>query len=208
MQFRFLLRQNWNDPMRRNEWLHIHPSFFVFWTVTCLLDADGYLWQFVLAAGIHEMGHAAAVFLAGGRIDQLVLYAAGACMQVHHPRGYWCDIAIAAAGPLAGFAAAIVSAGWGNLSFAGVNLLLSLFNCLPVLPLDGGCIVAYLLCLSPAGLRGYDFLCWVSLAESAGLIALGFYVWCRTGTNLALLVIGIILFVGNCGRQRMHEKAT
>lgn len=195
--------------MRMNERLKIHPSFFVFWTITCLLDVDGYLWQFVLAAGIHELGHAAAVFLAGGRIDTLVLYAAGACMNIHHTRGYVCDILIAAAGPLSGFIAAIVSAELGNLSFSGVNLLLSLFNCLPILPLDGGCIVAYLLCLSPAGLRGYDFLCFLSLAESLGIIGLGCYVWQRTGTNIALLVIGLTLFAGNCGLQRIREeKAT
>ena len=192
--------------MRRNERLVVAPSFYAFWTVTCLLDADGYLMQFVAAAILHELGHAAAVLLMGGQIDQLVLYAAGACMKIHHRRGYLCDIFITAAGPMAGFGAAVISAHMGCISFAGVNFLLSVFNCLPILPLDGGCLVAYLLCLSPAGLRGCDVFRWISLAESIGITPIGWYVWCRTGTNLALLVIGMLLIAGNSsaiGQERL-----
>lgn len=189
--------------MKRTDRLCVRPSFFVFWTIACLLDSDGTLPLFVLAAGIHELGHAVAVWIAGGTVDQVVLYAAGACMSVHHSRGYVCDLLIAAAGPLAGFVTAWISGQIGWISFAGVNVILSVLNCLPIVPLDGGCMLASLLCLSPLGLRGQDALCVLSLVQSAALTVLGAYLLYRTGTNIALLVIGVTLTAGNLGYGTM-----
>lgn len=189
--------------MRIADQLELHPSFFVFWTIACLLDADGTLPLFVFAAAVHELGHAAAVQLAGGRVERIVLYAAGACMQVRHGRGYGGDLLIAAAGPLAGCLAAWIAAQAGWISFAGANLILSLFNCLPIVPLDGGCMLSSLLCLSPLGLRGGDALRVLSLVQSLALTALGACLLIRTGSNIALLVIGLTLTAGNLGCGRM-----
>lgn len=186
-------------PRIRIEQISIHPSFYLFWTLYCLLSRGAYIWDFVLAAVIHELGHIAAVALFGGEIQQLIFYAAGICMRIHHQRGYICDSVIAAAGPLAGMLAAVIGMKLGWYEFAGANFLLTMLNCLPILPLDGGCIVAYALCLSPAGLRGYDALRMMSLAGSVLLMGAGVYIWYLTGSNVSLLVIGITLFLGNCG---------
>ena len=184
--------------MKHTEWI-IHPSFYVFWAVWCLLDQSGYLWYFLLAALVHELGHAAAVLACGGEIRRIILYAAGACIQVHHKKGYPADIGIAAAGPLAGLLMAILCTAVGWTNAAGASLLLTLFNCLPILPLDGGCIAACALCMTPLGLRGYDGLRMVSMAGSAGLVVLGGVVLAETGTNAALLTAGMTLFLGNAG---------
>lgn len=203
MRSRWRRRPYRRMTMRITDRLEIRPSFFVFWTAACLLDADGTLPLFVLAAAVHELGHAAAVYLAGGRVERMVLYAAGACMQVRHGRGYTGDLVIAAAGPLAGALAAWISAQAGWVSFAGANLILSLFNCLPIVPLDGGCMLSCLLCLSPLGLRGGDVLRALSLVQSLVLTGVGVGLLMRTGNSIALLVIGLMLTAGNLGCGRM-----
>lgn len=179
--------------------IKLHPSFFVFWAVFCLLDQEGYLKYFVAAAGLHELGHAAAVYLCGGRVICLRLAGPGACMEVVHPRGYQGDFVIAAGGPATGAIAALVSAALGWTTFCGANTLLTVLNCLPILPLDGGCMMASLLCMTPLGIRGEDMLRAFSRIGALFVALAGLAVLWQTRSNAALLVIGMILLFGKDG---------
>ena len=117
-----------------------------------VLTADE-LTALALAVLAHEAGHAAAIYLTGGRVTALRLAVTGPIIcrtgGTDGAREAFCALA----GPLAGVLYAIVSAERLPLS-AGMSLVLSAFNSLPALPLDGGRALAAL----AGGARGGDGL--------------------------------------------------
>ncbi len=109
-----------------------------------VLDVSEFI-ALILAAAAHELGHIAAIALTGGRVVSITANATGAVISRSAPRSrlreFFCD----AAGPLAGViwagAASELGKALGSdmlLVSAGMSLVLSAFNALPVLPLDGG----------------------------------------------------------------------
>lgn len=119
--------------------LQVGDSFILMAAVAGFLDTTGIAPLFFMAAALHEAGHALAVRVVGGQMTCLRLTALGGVMRYRLFRpSPAADFWIAAAGPLAGLFAAWIAAGLGSFRFAGANLLLSLFNLLPVRPLDGG----------------------------------------------------------------------
>ena len=124
---------------------------------------------------VHELGHIVALRLYGLRVRRITADLRGLCIEYSGlcaPLGHAVS---ALAGPVAGlgyaFAASYYSRGGSNevltLS-AGVSLLLSLFNLLPILPLDGGRVFRQVCILTLGELRGAQ-LC---RAVSAVLLSL------------------------------------
>lgn len=99
----------------------------------------------LLAVLVHELGHLAALRLLGLRVLGLRVELKGLCVEYAGRPGAAREALCAAAGPVAGFLfAALLSLPpawddnpWLRLT-AGLSLLLSFFNLLPALPLDGG----------------------------------------------------------------------
>ena len=83
----------------------------------------------VLACGAHELGHLLAIRLLGGAVREIRLTAIGAELVLAGPLGYWQEGAAALAGPGVNLLLALLCCqfSWG-LSFAGLNLVLALFN--------------------------------------------------------------------------------
>lgn len=104
------------------------------------------------AVSVHELGHLAALRLLGLRIRAFRSEAQGFCIDYEGETTRLGHIAAALAGPAAGlvlaFALSALATRRGS-SFcaltAGVSLLLSLFNLLPVRRLDGGRITGLIL---------------------------------------------------------------
>ena len=94
----------------------------------------------------HELGHIVVLRGLGCRITELDLEPGGLCIKYAGSPGNAGQIAAAAAGPLAGLLYASIAARFGEAGHysAGISLLLSIFNLLPCLPLDGGRIAAAL----------------------------------------------------------------
>ena len=158
----------------------------------------------LLAAAAHELGHLAAILGLGLRLREIRAELGGLRMEYSGDTGTAGHLGIAAAGPAAGFLYAWTAArlalrlGWGWLSLsAGLSLLLSLFNLLPVLPLDGGRIALYLSTAAMGEERG-ELLCRrLGLWLSAALSALGLRLLVR-GRGAALLTAGLVLLFGSC----------
>lgn len=141
-----------------------------FWVTTVLFGAslgrgelgESFAWGAVIALSVlfHELGHAA-VCLAWGRGGDIVLQGFGGSTR---PRdmsrfGTWRTAALDLAGCAAGFglaaaAVGVLYAGKARVPpealklarmFFGVNVWFSLFNLLPVTPMDGGRLVSGLL---------------------------------------------------------------
>ena len=121
-------------------------SFLLMAALAGFLDESGIVLLFLLAAALHEAGHAAAVRLCGGVIVSLRLTMLGGTLQYRLPASpVRAAVFIAAAGPLIGLLAAWLFAGLEDFRFAGANLVLSILNLLPVRPLDGGQMLTALL---------------------------------------------------------------
>lgn len=114
----------------------LRPGFFVFVLILAGLDRGGILLLFFLAALAHELAHAAAILLCGGRIHALTLRFADVRMQTGG-LSYRQELICALAGPFCNLACCVLLRGV-SAAFAAFSLVLGAYNLLPILPLDGG----------------------------------------------------------------------
>lgn len=115
-------------------------GFFALMAVSLLAGAGNVLPLVLLSALCHEIGHLAALWLAGARVENVRLTAFGAEIRADTRRlSYPREIVCTLAGPTVNLLLALAFARLGdNYVAAGANLLLGCFNLLPVPALDGG----------------------------------------------------------------------
>ena len=179
--------------------LHISPSFYIVWSIVCLLDREGILPLFLCAAAVHELGHLLAIHACGGYLCGVKLSAAGAVLEQGKPLGALGDCVVSLAGPAAGMGMAWICTMAEMPMLAGANIMLSMLNCLPLLPLDGGCAVFALLCVLPAAISAtaHTILIWISFAASVALTVCGAALLLYTGRNATALIVGLFLLHTN-----------
>ena len=159
----------------------------------------------------HELGHILALRLLGLRICRFQIELKGLCMEYRGCTGGMGHALAAAAGPALGLlyalAASLLAArynsAWLELT-AGVSLLLSAFNLLPALPLDGGRILYHLsaaLFGERAAARVTDL---TSLIVGTALLGLGAYLMFR-GLGLALELAAVWLLLSTGLRALPHN---
>lgn len=151
----------------------------------------------------HEFGHVAAARLFGIRTPTVMLWPLGGYARLERaPRGLGAQVVIAAAGPLANLAIALgVSLpGGGTLSFgamrgdlwldlARINLMLAVFNLLPIYPMDGGQILRALLLPVLGEGRTAAVMRWSGRAGAVLLGVLGAYF-----RDPLLVLVGLFIF--------------
>lgn len=153
-------------------------TVFPFFWISCILLSGAFNaqtkedWIFVvlntvaifISIMVHEFGHAIAARIFGER-PEIALHAMGGVTVYHAAFNRWRRIIVTAAGPLAGLALYFFStylAHFPQISSAVVfatlvdsmifiNLVWTIFNLLPILPLDGGQILRDI--LGPRGFR-------------------------------------------------------
>ncbi len=143
------------------------------------------------AAAIHELGHCLALRRLGAAVRGFRLGVLGAVLEADSGRlSYGGELAAVLAGPAANLLAALVLTALGKGRWpaaAGANLVLCVFNLLPVRPLDGGRAL-YLLASWEAGpAAGETAVRWAGTATAAALAGLIACVMWRTGGSLWLL---------------------
>ena len=113
----------------------IDGSFWLVLGLMVLLFPVRFLAGVLLAAFIHELGHLVALRLAGGRVVSVRLRAGGARIEAAPmPPGRAALCALA--GPAAGALTIFAWKSFPELALAGT--VQTIFNLLPVYPLDGG----------------------------------------------------------------------
>jgi stage IV sporulation protein FB len=185
-----------------------HPLF----TLVMLFSAlTGYLVEALTLFGtvfIHEMGHVAAAKGLGWKVREVQLLPFGGVaivdelgtVPLHE------ELIVAVAGPfqhawmilfaLLMKTAVPSSLEWWNY-FIEVNLMIGLFNLLPLLPLDGGRVVQCLFGYFMSYHRTLWITTWLSLALSAFVISFAIYGLFTNRLPLNLLVIGLFLLISN-----------
>lgn len=157
------------------------------------MDRDFLVPMALLACGIHEAGHLIAICLLGGAVREIRLTAIGAEIVLDRPLGYWQEGASALAGPGANLLTALICCGFEQgLTFAGLDLVLALFNLLPARRLDGGrALYCTLALLAGPDLAGRT--CgWLDLACIAGTLGGGLLLAGSCG-NITLLLVALWL---------------
>jgi len=157
---------------------------------------------------IHELGHVAAATGFGWKVREVQLLPFGGVAVVEQ-RGVpplWQELAVSLAGPLQNgimmLASALLmelgvwSGPWGHF-FLQANMLIALFNLLPVLPLDGGKVMQAFLDLMLPYYRSLTAGAWISLAMSAFIVLWSVWRAGSSGIQLNLLMIGIFLLYSN-----------
>ncbi len=111
----------------------------VLYPLLLFLDSDGLAAALLPAVLCHEAGHWLALRACGARVTEVRLDAAGICLVTTGLTGRGQEVICALAGPAAGVGWAVLAARLGGrwVSSAGLSALLSVYNLLPALPLDG-----------------------------------------------------------------------
>lgn len=171
--------------------LHIAPSFWLLLALVWAVE-PAILLPCLLAASCHELGHCAALKLAGSGVAQLRLSGLGAELVPKRALSYAAELPTALAGPGVSLLCAFLAARWGFYLFAGLSLALGLFNLLPIHPLDGGRALHSLCALILPALWAQRVPRWLGVVTAGLLLGLAVRVFLRLG-GLSLLVLALWL---------------
>lgn len=184
----------------------ISGGFVGMTALVLLFDRSGLLPLVMVAAGIHELGHFAAIYLMGGRVRRLHFGLVGLCIDYEGQRiGYWGEIVLALSGPFANFVLAYGASVWGVYAanetlflLAGVSMGAALFNLLPIYQLDGGRAIYCFLALVLDSEQAWRGVCVLSCGTILLLLALGVWLFLWSGWNFTLLAAAVWLMISYC----------
>lgn len=126
--------------------IYISPTAPLLLTLLVMLSSPLLLAALLLAAIPHELGHYWVLRRLHAQVTAIRVTSLGAEMQVAGRLSYGGELLAAAAGPAVNLVLALLLGLGGRLwdvlyLFSGAQLVLGVFNLLPVLPLDGGSIL-------------------------------------------------------------------
>jgi len=179
--------------------VRLHPSALLIVGLVVLMHIKGgpematwgaiYGFVILLSVLIHELGHAVAGrWLGMGPLD-ITIHGFGGYTRATRGRGPKRGLVMTAAGPAAGLVLGVVSYAvyylyadqasatvyWTLRRLWEVNLFWSLFNLLPMVPMDGGLILRQ--GLTVMGARGAEEIArWISIVTAVAVGAAAFYV--------------------------------
>lgn len=132
--------------------IHFHP---LFWVVASIAIITGYYWELLslfMIVFIHEMGHASCAHFFSWKINRILIMPFGGICDVdeHGNRPVAEELLVVLAGPLQHIwmGASVYFLGVNEVistefatTFQQFNVMVLLFNLLPVWPLDGGKVI-------------------------------------------------------------------
>lgn len=177
--------------------IEITRGFWALLVLALTAGAGEVLPLVLLSALCHELGHLAALRLAGAKVEAFCLTAFGAEIRAdtrYLPYGR--ELACTLAGPAVNLALALVLARVsGDYLLAGANLLLGVFNLLPLPSLDGGHALHLLVSWAADPLLADRVCRWVGIICAGALTALtlALVLFHRAGLFLLLAALGAFL---------------
>ena len=174
----------------------ISPAFALIAALIYLLDGQGIFALAVISAAVHELGHYSALCTLGARPYLLRLELTGAALYFDESRlSYGREIIAALAGPAAGLVLTLAAAIIKAHALAGVSLVLSLFNLLPIGGLDGGRILAAMLSMIMSPERARSICVWLTVICAAVMFGGGICLMLYFHSGAALIIAGAALLI-------------
>lgn len=177
--------------------------FFAVLTLACVTDNSEIAFSSLICAMLHEGGHIAALFFFGSAPNEIHFGIFG--VRIQHNNYMLPDYAqmvVVLCGPLLNLAlfavmlaASLFLQSRILLMLCAVNLIMGVFNLMPILPLDGGRALKIVLERFFSEARAQRIMCVICAVMISGLIVAGIFLVLKTGVNISLLVTGIYLLV-------------
>lgn len=203
--------------MKPLDWIKAHvditPGFLLIAAGFTALAGPRRALMALFAVGVHELGHLSCLTLCGGEVRALRLTAVGAEIRLLRPLSYAGEFWTALSGPFAGALLSAGSlaageiAGWAAAYELGaVSILYTLFNLLPVSPMDGGRALSAAVGAAFGPRAAYltgaaaDLICLLLLLGG------GIYVFFVSGYNISLLICALFLARACCKKSRLGVK--
>lgn len=186
----------------RKEFLTASVGFILLFSVIYFFDDRGILAALIPAVLVHEAGHCLCLRAFGARLKSIHLDLTGASLSYAGAHmTLMQELSATFAGPASGllyaFAASWLSVQWGKNVFslsAGISFVLSIFNLLPAMPLDGGRALLLILHRFYGRRRAAKMQYIMGLIVSLILLIAG--IWCvGKGFGGALILSGIWLLM-------------
>lgn len=159
----------------------------------------------LLAIAVHELGHITAIGLLGGSVRKMSFDSSGLCIRYTGIDGLFPELISLISGALLGALFAFAASYFGNathntllLRTAGISILLSMYNMLPALPLDGGRALQCVLAAAFGESCSSAVLEITGVLSGIGLVASGLF-FASAGYGMALFIAGIIILIAQTG---------
>lgn len=175
----------------------LYPGFVALLSASAYFGSLRLLAALLTAAAAHELGHVAAVWCTGRKLNRLTLTALGAELTLEGEStsvSFLQELILSLSGPAANLllAAALAMSGRFPL-LLGANLLLGCFNLLPVSPLDGGCALFALLSWLTSLEWADRLTSLISKVFSLAVVLWGAFFLLQPGGKPWLLLVGLWL---------------
>ena len=184
----------------------IYISFLFMAVISLMLATDrtGLLLPTLFAVLMHEIGHLFAMWVLDCSPKQIKLIPASVQITAPLTSKYKNDIIIAIIGPIVNlllfFVLYINFLCFKNsiiLNYALINLLITIFNLMPVIGLDGGTILFSVLAKKTEYNKAILTLKIITLIVAAAVIFLAVTLTIRGKINISLYIIGIYLVIAS-----------
>ncbi len=182
----------------------VYISFLFSATITIMLltDKTGYMLPALFAIILHEIGHLFMMWLLECAPKRIKLIPASVQITAPFQKRYRNDILVAASGPAVNILLFLTLyfnfLAFGNkvtLYFALLNLVIGIFNLLPVKGLDGGTILFCFLEKYKGPDKAAVILRIITLILAAVIIITAVTLTLRGKINISMYIMGIYLFV-------------
>jgi stage IV sporulation protein FB len=196
-----------------NKWFgtvyRFHPFFILMMGFSIITGYFIELLTLFVIVFIHELGHVSMAKGFGWRVKEVQLLPFGGVAVVEESGNIpaFEEIWVALAGPIQNAWMAVFAymmmqfsgsdIGWWEY-FLQANIMIGLFNMIPILPLDGGKVLLAILSFQICYYKTLHICAWLSLMVSSGIVIYALAsVSTQGGIQLNLLMIGLFLVYSN-----------
>ena len=182
----------------------IYISFLFVAVISLMLATDktGLALPTLFAVSLHEIGHLLAMWIVGTPPKSIRLIPASVQITRSISSRYKNDIIVALSGPLVNFALFLtlyinylIFGNEGILYYSFINLIVGLFNLLPVTGLDGGTVLFSVIAKKRDINRAMLTLRIISLCLGAVCLFLAITLTLRGKLNVSVYIISVYLFL-------------